>query len=318
MKSRLAAALLLCLCALWPMGCGRTGGRQASARLVPADALVVLSVNWQAVRGDSDLLAIIKGAEFKKVLAGIGVDEKSISDLLIFGDGVSNPHGSTGMLLSGSFHAPAVAGSLKKRGWPRETHGEHDVYINPADGLRLGALNSGVLVCGTKKGVESVIRAKSDPNASFASNDAFKRLSKLFNTAEAPISMVIAFPQHFQDAADAALQVSSVVMDFAGVGPLGQLMSKIGYSRAIGCSIEHEGNTFPVELMAIMKDEDAAALVSGGLTLLKGIGALASQPSARPSEEAEAIRTFQNMSISRKNDVLSIGLVMSRKNLLPN
>jgi hypothetical protein len=300
------------------VGCSRARGRQVSAKLVPADALVVLSVNWQAVRGDGDLLALIKGAEFKKVLADIGVDEEAITDLLVFGDGASSSHGSTGMLLSGSFDAHAVAESLKKRGWRRETYGGHGFYINPADGVALAALNSGVLVCGTKKGVESVIRAESDPNASFASKDAYKRLSKLFYTAKSPISMVIAFPQQFQDAADAALQVSSVMMDFAGVGPLGQLMSKIGYSRAIGCSIGHEGNSFPVELMAVMKDEDAAAFVSGGLTLLKGIGALAGQPSARSSEEAEAIRTFQNMSISRKNDVLSIRLVMSRKNLLPN
>ena len=82
--------------------------------------------------------------------------------------------------------------------------------------------------------------------------------------------MMIAFPQHVQDAAKAALELSSVVMDFAGVGPIGRLMSKIGYSRAIGCSIGHEGESFPVELVAVMKDEDAAALVSGGSHFCRG------------------------------------------------
>jgi hypothetical protein len=95
-------------------------------------------------------------------------------------------------------------------------------------------------------------------------------------------------------------------------------MSKIGYARALGCTIGREGESFPVELVAVMKDEEAATFVSGALTLLKRIGALAGQSLARSPEEAEALRNFQNMSISRKAEVLTVGLVMSRRNLFPN
>jgi hypothetical protein len=318
MRRCLVAALSFCLCAQWLAGCRLSSGPQSLAELIPAEALVVLSLNWQAVRGDADLLALVRGAEFRKVFAEVNVEEEAVADIAVFGDGGEGAGGSTAMLLSGSFDGREVAESIKGRGWRAESYNEHAVYVSPADGTHLAALDSGALVCGTKKGVEGVIRVESGEGASLTSTDAYERLSPLFDTAGRPISMMIAFPQHVQDAAHAALELSSVVMDFAGVGPIGQLMSKIGYSRAIGCTIGREGESFPVEFVAVMKDEDAAALVSGGLNLLKGIGALAGQPPARTPEEAEALRSFQSMSITREGDVLSIGLVMSKRNLPPH
>jgi hypothetical protein len=318
MRRKLLFTLSLCLCAPWLAGCHSSSGRESLAELIPADALVVLSMNWQAVRGDEDLLKLVRGEELKKVLGQLGVNEGEITDIAVFGDGSGGAAGSTGVLLSGSFDANDVADFLKGRGWRGRDYKGHEIYLNPADNTHLAALDSDALVVGTEKAVEGAIRAESDADSAFASTDAYKRLSGLFDTAEHPVSMMIAFPQQLQDAADMALQVSSAVMDFAGVGGLGQLMSKIGYSRAIGCTVGHEGDSFPVELVAVMKDEDAAAFVSGGLTLLKGIGALAGTRPARSPEEAEVMRNFQNMSVSREREVLSVDLVMSRKNLFPN
>jgi hypothetical protein len=318
MKRCLVAALTLCLSAPWLAGCGRSYGRRPLVELIPADALVVLYVNWQAVRGDRDLTALIKGAEFKRILDEVGVNEQTVTRLAVFGDGTAGPSGSTGMLLNGSFNAREVIDAARGRGWARESYEGHEVYVSQGDGTCLAALDSGTLACGTKRGVAGVFNAQSDTKESFASTAPYKRLSKLFKEGGAPVSMILAFPQHLQDAADAALKVGSLMMDFTGVGPLGQLMSKIGYARAIGCTIGREGESFPVELVALMKDEEAATFVSGGLTLLKGIGALAGQSLARSPEEAEALRNFQNMSVSRKAEVLTVGLVMSRRNPFPN
>lgn len=318
MRRRLVFALSFCLCAQWLVGCDGSSGRESLAELIPADALVVLSLNWEEVRGDADLLRLVKGAEFKKVFGQLNVDEDAVTSIAVFGDGSETAAGSTGMLLAGSFDAEDIAAVLKERGWRERAYEGHEIYFSATDGTNLAALDSDVLVVGTEKAVEGAIRAGSDADASFVSTDAYGRLSELFDTSEHPVSMMIAFPQQLQDAADVALQVSSAVMDFAGIGGLGQLMSKLGYSRAIGCSIGRRGDSFPVKLVAVMRDEDAATLISGGLTLLKGIGAWAERAPARSAEEAEARQNFQNMSVSRDGDVLSIDLVMSRKNLFPN
>lgn len=318
MKRCLVAALTLCLFMPWLAGCGGSYGRHSLVELIPADALVVLSVNWQAVRSDRNLITLIKGAEFNHILDEVGVNEQALAHLAVFGDGTDGPGGSAGMLLNGSFNARAVAESARGRGWSMESFGGHAVYVSQSDGTRLAALDSGTLACGTKKGIAGVLRAESDTEESFTSTTTYKRLSKLFKGGDAPISMTLALPQHLQDAADAALKAASLMMDFTGVGPLGQLMGKIGYARAIGCTIGREGESFPVELVAVMKDEEAAALVSGGLTLLKGIGALANQSPARSPEEAEALHNFRNLSVSRKGEVLTVRLVLSRRNLFLN
>jgi hypothetical protein len=233
MKRCLVAALALCLSAPWLAGCGRSYGRRPLVELIPADALVVLSVNWQAVRGDRDLTALIKGAEFKRILDEVGVNEQTVTRLAVFGDGTVSPGGSAGMLINGSFNARAVADAARGRGWARESYDGHEVYVSQGDGgTRVTPLDSGTLACGTKRGIAGVFHAQSDTAESFASTATYKRLSKLFKAGGAPISMILAFPQHLQDAADAALKVASLMMDFTGVGPLGQLMGKIGYARA--------------------------------------------------------------------------------------
>lgn len=318
MRRCLVAALTLCLCAPWLAGCAGSSGRRSLTELIPGDAVVVLSVNWQAVRGDNDLLTLIKGAELKNILDEVGVKEQAITRLAVFGDGMGGPGGSTGMLLNGSFNTREVIESARGRGWSREGYDGHEVYVSQGDGTRIAALGSGTLACGTKKGVAGALRAESDAEESFTSTATYKRLSRHFERGGAPVSMILAFPQHLQDAADAALKVASLMMDFTGVGPFGQLMSKIGYARAVGCKIGREGESFPVELVAVMKDEEAAAFVTGGLTLLKGIGALTGQSLARSPEEAEAVRNFQSLSVSRKKEVLTIGLVMSRRYLFPH
>lgn len=311
------AALAACLCAAWLSGCHGSYGRREPAELIPADAAAVLSINWQAVRLDGDLSKFVKAAEIKQVFAELNVNESAVEGVSVFSDGSDGERGSTGMILSGSFEPDEVADSLRQRGWMPEAREGRDVYMKPADGTRCAALDSGALVCGTRKAVEGVLRVESEGGASFASTDAFERLSPALGEGDHPVTMMIAFPQHLQDAADAALTVSSVVMDFAGVGALGQVMGKIGYSRSIGCAIDRDGDLFPVQLVAVMKDEEAATFVSGGITLLKGLGALAGQPAARTAEEAEALRNFQNMSVAREGDTLSIGLVLSRRSLLP-
>lgn len=110
MKRCLAVALTLCLSVPWLAGCGSSYGRRSLVELIPKDALVVLSVNWQAVRGDQDLQALIKGAEFKRILEGVGVNEQTLTRLAIFGDGTAGPVGSTGLLLNGSFNARGRGG----------------------------------------------------------------------------------------------------------------------------------------------------------------------------------------------------------------
>jgi hypothetical protein len=112
--------------------------------------------------------------------------------------------------------------------------------------------------------------------------------------------------------ADAAIQISSTVMDLAGVGPLGELLNRIGYAKGVGCGISREGESFPVELAASMKDEDSARFIAGTLTLLKGLGGMTPQNAGSP-RDIETARALKSMSIERSHNVVSIRMSMPRE-----
>jgi hypothetical protein len=126
--------------------------------------------------------------------------------------------------------------------------------------------------------------------------------------------MILAFPQVYQDIGSAALDIASILLDAAGLGPLGTLLDKIGFAKGLACSISRKGNSVPVELMVMMKDEEAAKFLSGSLNLLQGISRGLPEGGMSQSDQ-EAMRTFQSMVISREKDVLSIKLVMAEEDL---
>jgi hypothetical protein len=121
-------------------------------------------------------------------------------------------------------------------------------------------------------------------------------------------------PQETQDMADAVMKISSGVLDLAGVGSLGTLLEKVGTLHGAGCNIARSGNSFPVELVVMLKDESTAGLISGSLNLMKQL-AVAPRGNVSPSDAA-AYRSFQSMSITRNHEVLFIKLTMAEQELL--
>jgi hypothetical protein len=115
---------------------------------------------------------------------------------------------------------------------------------------------------------------------------------------------------------DTAMRLSSTVLDIAGTGVLGTLLEKIGTVRGAGCDIARSGDSFPVSLVIMLKDESTALLISGSLNLMKKFAA--APPGDLSPSDASAYKSFQSMSITRNHEVLSIKLVMSAQKLLPS
>jgi hypothetical protein len=159
-----------------------------------------------------------------------------------------------------------------------------------------------------------VIGAKTRSEHRFTSNPAYKVLAAHFEGKQYPILMMVALPQASQDTANAALQLASTAMDLAGVGPLGDLLSKIGYARGLGCAISHKDESFPVAVSAVMKDEESAKFVAGALNLLKNLGGMASRNYA-PQTDTDAARAIQTMSVEQSREVVSVKMTMSRRDL---
>jgi hypothetical protein len=171
-----------------------------------------------------------------------------------------------------------------------------------------------MFVFGTPSGVRDVINSRTNSEMQFTSSAAYQTLFSNFDGDEYPILIIMAFPEESQDMAEAALRLSSAVLDLAGVGPLSELLSKVGYPRALGCAISHKDRSFPVALSVVMKNEESARLVSGTLNILKNLGRIVSKNYASPSD-TDVRRALQTMSIERSGDGIAVNMTMSREEI---
>lgn len=305
----------LCFIALSSVDCGGSSGSRSLLKMAPADSLAVLTVNWKTVSRDEDLKRMVKGADAERLFAQLNIASGSVNDLAVFGEAENSPDAIQGMILRGSFKNDEVLAGLKTRGWQEESYQDRKIFSNPSDGSCLLALTRNVLVLGTRAGVEGAAKAARRPADSFAANSTYQKLSSHIDDEKFPIAMMLAIPQTAQDAASTALDISSAVMDLAGVGPLGELLNKIGYARGVGCVISRKGDAFPVQLTAIMKDENAATFVSGALNLMKGLTKMVPQRNLSPTDQ-EAFQSLQSLSINRVREIISLKMTMTRKDLL--
>lgn len=294
--------------------CSGSNSQRNLLNYVPSSSYAVLAVNWKTVRKDPDLTRISKGANVEKLFAQLGVDEETVIEFVVFGGPGGSANASNGLIAKGSFNSDDIVKELKNRGWTEQDFEGRRVYVNPRDASWLTTFDKNLFVLGTESGLKDAIGAKAKSENRFTSNPAYKSLSSRFEGKQYPILMMAALPQASQDMANAAVQITSTVMDLAGVGPLGDLLNKIGYAQGLGCAISHKDDSFPVAVSAVMKDEESAKLVSGTLNLLKNLGGMANKNYASQTD-ADAARALQTMSIDRSQEVVSIKMTMSRRDI---
>jgi len=298
-------AFMLCMPA-----CSGPANPRGLLNYVPSSSFAVLAVTWSSVLKDQDLKRMAKGSEIEKVFEELGVASDDVTEFVVFGD-LQSSTGSTGLIAKGNFDSKSLVKSLKHRGWEEQEFNAKRVYVNPNDGSYLTTFDTNLFMLGTQSGVKAVFNARANPELRFTANPAYRTLATRFEGKRYPILMVAAFPQASQDMASAALQISTTVMDLAGWGPLGELLNKIGYAKGLSCGISRANDSFPVEVSAVMKDEDSAKFVAGALGLLKSLGSLA-PANSNSRGDIEAARTLKNLSVERSGEVVSMKMLMPK------
>jgi len=297
---------------LFTLSC--SSSERSTLSYVPAASYAVVALNWRTVRSDADLLKIIKGEQLTSMLQHLHLDETKVSEIVVFGNMENSADGLAGLIVKGSFDSKDLVKSLKSEGWTEQSVGRQQIYLHPTDRSCLTTFGPNLIAAGTVSGVKASIEARANVELRFTSSPSYKKLSSRFQGNKYPVLIMVAIPQVTQDMANTALELSSKVMDYAGVGPLGELVNKIGFAQGFGCAISHEREMFPTNIMAIMKDQESAKLVSGGINLLKALNSMVPQDTSN-ARNADASRAFQNMSVDRSGEVLEIKLTMSRRDV---
>jgi len=306
MACGLAAALLLS-----SPGCTSGGRSRPLFEMMPASSLMAVSINWRTVGRDVELKRLLKTDTLELAFKELGIETGDVSELAIFSDAqaADSKAGNNGIILRGTFDARQVRTRLSGQGWSEESYEGHKLWANNAGHReRCAALKSNLVICGTRGGVEGAIDAVEDASESFAASPTNKRMIARLRKNKFPIMMLAAFPQETQDMAEVALQSSSAVLNLAGFGGLGSLLEKIGYVRGFGCAISREGGDLPLEMLAVMKDEQAASLVSGSLNIMQKFTHALPTHNLSPAE-ANDLRKIQSIAVTRERDLLSIKVV---------
>jgi len=309
-----ASCLPLLLLAMLLWGC--TGARRPldSIELVPATSRIVLALELTALRGDECLCAIMNPREIEDTLRRLGVNPDDVLTVTVFADDNSAGQPSAGYIFSGTFSAPGVIKTLRNGGWTHKSYRGLRYVASPSGSECALPTGRHVLVLTTPLGVQDLERAMRDPDERLVNKQPYSRIVERFQRGACPVFAVISFPEVVSDVGTATLRLSSMAMDFAGLGSIGTLLTDIGAARGTGYSIVRRGQFFDVELAGVMQNEEAAGLIAGGFGMLKGLGTLAAAMGGSQSDPA-AMEQVNRISASRDGEVVYIAMQMTESEL---
>jgi hypothetical protein len=298
-----AGLILLVICA-----CNRS--QSTITDLIPADSCAVVVIDWTEVRADQDLKRLLRADQLENVLSEFAIDGGSVKKVAIFG--AIDSRVKSGVLLRGSFEKGRVISSLKTRGWSEQTIEGHKVYAHGND--YVAVLQPQTLFAGTREAAASVLRTLDGSREGFVTSRSYKKINAGMTTRNAPITAFLVIPQGTLDMADAALEGTSLALSLFDLGGVGALLKQLNVASGFGVTFGHGVNDmYPVEMCVQMRDEKAAALISGSLNLMKGFSTMASTN----NRDEEALKALHNMSITRVREVLSIRMTVPQAVLMP-
>ena len=279
--------------------------------LVPPAAVAVVRINWTIVQRDERFRAMLNADQLDRALTGLKIDGSDLSEVVIFSGINTSLTGVFAGMFRGSFNVPVVIAQLKSQSLEEHVYKKHTIYLNRVDRSAATVLRSGLLVVGSQKGVEGVIDVEGNPRTGLTLRPPFTSLLAKFVNSNRPISFAMALPLEYQAVGDVAVKVVSNIFSLSGLGSLGYVIDKIGFPHVIGFSIDRKGSTFPVQLLAQMKDETSAALISGSLSLMQSLGSnLTSAQISKADQEM-----LQSLEVTRNAALLTIKLVLREQDL---
>jgi hypothetical protein len=280
-------------------------------RLVPVESCAIMSIDWSSIRDNAELRRVIRGDQFDALLRELHIHNESVNTVVVFS--ALDGRAVSGLLLRGSFDSKQVAGELKDSGWTQDSLEEHKVYVKAADYVAMPSPHT--IFAGTREGALAVFRAGDSPRKSIVASDAYRKLISAISKNRTPVKAFLLIPQGTLDMADAALTATSVVLSLFNFGGIGQLLQAVNMAKGLEFSLDQgAGDMYPVELCVLMRDEQSAVFVSGSLNALKTISELA----ATDIRDREQLRAIRQMSIVRKQEVLTVKMEIPGVALFPS
>lgn len=304
-----------CCLLLAQLRCGGPQARREPVEVVPAGSAFVLVSDWPATRGDVCLRKMASADEVERQLAGIGLAGNDVAEVAVCAL-ASDPANTETFVVSGSFRPRAVLQSLRGQGWTPETYHRYRVARSPSGNVCAAAVGSNVVAFGRPAGVLAVLdvaRGKAEP---FCEQTPYCRMVQRYRQQQQPVYAVVVVPQEVQDAGQAALGLSTFACGLLGLDAVGSVLSGIPSTRALGVTMTPAGGDYRSELGAVLSDEKAASMITGGFGLLKGLATVLAQTPSSGREGQEALAQANKMAFTRDGEIVYIAMTMTAEEVL--
>jgi hypothetical protein len=282
--------------------------------LLPADAVIALSANWQEIQKDSHLKRLANAPAINNLLQSYGIEPSTVVKLVLFSKRPNAGNEDIGIILSGSYNSQQLIEKVRSQNFTRQTWQGQEFYCDQVHDRALCVLRGGLLSIGAKELVEDTLSVKQSPAKALARQPSMRRMMQS-RERQVPLEVLLAMPQEVEDMSNVALHMSSFLLDLAGIGVVGELLKAIGFARALNCSLVRRGNRFAVELNVALKDEHAASLISGSLNLLKKTSTLIPREQMDKNDRA-ALEKFNDLKVTRNQEVLTISMSIPEEELI--
>lgn len=304
MNGSVTASALLAL--LVVAGCEELQRSITPLDLVPADAVAAVEFRWREARAEP---ALRQMAEFPPTYAHItdlDLPIEAIQSVVVFTRALSATAGETVIMQADSLGSRfrAVAGAAR---WTVAPIGGVDVYLAPGPGNAAAvAVGDSILVAGTREAIEAFASAPRTVGA-FVGRPEFADVRDVMGDSS-PIGFALAWPTDIADRSRLAVAMSAGFLKFAGHGVLGSVVEQLGIGRAYVVRLRPDPGGLHYTVAGVMHDEDTAATVSGGLSLLKSLAALAPDYARQGPPDPTS-----SLTVERTGAVVRIGMLVPEK-----
>ena len=283
-------------------GCSRA--RYGTLDLVPGDAVAAVEFRWREARANAGLKQFTElpvWIEFSK----LGLSLSSLDAVVLFSRSLTMTADRGTAILSGSrLGRDFVQVADAPHGWTPESMGSTRGFVR-SDGSNLAAASMGddIIVIGSKDEIRHFARSGANTGA-FVAKPEFANVRVLFGDSS-PIRVALAWPDGVADGAEMAVGMSAELLKSAGWPLAASVVEKLGIGRAYVVRLNPQPGGVSFNIAGVMRDDSTAAIVTGSLSLLKGLASL--MPSQEPQRQADVVST---LTIQRTGTIVQVGMVV--------
>lgn len=299
------AVLPLALSGLFAIfGCTREQSLVAPLALVPGDAVAAVEFRWREARANPTLKQIAEFPQSLAEVASLGLSIDAIESVVVFSRSLSATASETVIMTAPTLGSRFTA-AADANGWQSVLLNGVTAYVPPGhSNAAAAAIGDSLPVAGSR---ESVQQFASSPRTlgKFVAKTEFADVREALADTS-PVRFAVAWPTDVADRSRVAIAASAGLMKLAGWSAVGSVVERLGIGRAYVVRVRPEGSGLRFNVAGVMQDEDTAATVSGGLSILKGFASLipASVRQGQPDPTA-------TLTIERTGAVVWVGMVMS-------